>query len=130
VRCIVGARKSLRGCSSDRQYLECGLFLHWRRRLSAPRMRRPHRRNRDSLRVVASANTNQRAVAADVIGPREAVSGTVFTAVIYGIIDKIWDPEASLRGKRICVTGQISDYKVSGDRLPSEPVDPITRGLA
>jgi DNA/RNA endonuclease YhcR with UshA esterase domain len=35
----------------------------------------------------------------------------VFTAVIYGDNrSKFGTPETSLRGKRICVTGQISDY--------------------
>jgi hypothetical protein len=36
----------------------------------------------------------------------------VFTAVIYGDNrSKFGTPETSLRGKRICVTGQISDYR-------------------
>jgi len=36
----------------------------------------------------------------------------VFTAVIYGVNrSKFGTPETSLRGKRICVTGQISDYR-------------------
>src|SRR5438132_9876757 len=35
----------------------------------------------------------------------------IFTAVIYGDNrSKFGTPETSLRGKRICVTGQISDY--------------------
>ena len=36
----------------------------------------------------------------------------IFTAVIYGgNRAKFGTPETSLRGKRICVTGQISDYQ-------------------
>jgi len=42
----------------------------------------------------------------------------IFTAVIYGENrQKFGTPEISLRGKRICVTGQISDYQgEAGDR--------------
>jgi hypothetical protein len=41
----------------------------------------------------------------------------VFTAVIYGDHrSKFGTPETSLRGKRIRVTGQISDYREAGDR--------------
>jgi hypothetical protein len=49
----------------------------------------------------------------------------VFTAVIYGDNrQKFGTPETSLRGKRICVTGQISDYQGKPENRPyrSEPV--------
>jgi hypothetical protein len=42
----------------------------------------------------------------------KAYPHAVFTAVIYGDNrSKFGTPETSLRGKRICVTGQISDYR-------------------
>jgi hypothetical protein len=44
----------------------------------------------------------------------------IFTAVIYGDNrSKFGTPETSLRGKRICVTGQISD--IAGSRRSSLP---------
>ena len=46
----------------------------------------------------------------------------VFTAVIYGDNrQKFGTPEASLRGKRICVTGQISDYQGKPEIVLTEP---------
>jgi DNA/RNA endonuclease YhcR with UshA esterase domain len=46
----------------------------------------------------------------------------VFTAVIYGDNrQKFGTPETSLRGKRICVTGQISDYQGKPEIVLTEP---------
>ncbi len=45
-----------------------------------------------------------------------------FTAVIYGDIRaKFGTPETSLRGKRICVTGHISDYEGKPEIVLTEP---------
>ena len=46
----------------------------------------------------------------------------IFTAVIYGgDRPKFGTPETSLRGKRICVTGQISDYRGKPEIVLSNP---------
>jgi hypothetical protein len=46
----------------------------------------------------------------------------IFTAVIYGENRaKFGTPETSLRGKRICVTGQISDYQGKPEIVLTEP---------
>jgi hypothetical protein len=46
----------------------------------------------------------------------------IFTAVIYGDNrQKFGTPETSLRGKRICVTGQISDYQGKPGIVLTEP---------
>jgi hypothetical protein len=46
----------------------------------------------------------------------------VFTAVIYGDNRSKFDsPEISLRGKRICVTGQISDYRGKPEIVLTDP---------
>jgi DNA/RNA endonuclease YhcR with UshA esterase domain len=46
----------------------------------------------------------------------------IFTAVIYGDNRaKFGTPETSLRGKRICVTGQISDYQGKPEIVLTEP---------
>ena len=46
----------------------------------------------------------------------------VFTAVIYGMDRaKFGTPETSLRGKRICVTGKISDYHGKPEIVLTDP---------
>ena len=46
----------------------------------------------------------------------------IFTAVIYGDNrSKFGTPETSLRGKRICVTGQISDYRGKPEIVLTDP---------
>ena len=46
----------------------------------------------------------------------------VFSAVIYGDNrSKFGTPETSLRGKRICVTGQISDYHGKPEIVLTDP---------
>jgi hypothetical protein len=46
----------------------------------------------------------------------------VFTAVIYGDHrSKFGTPETSLRGKRVCVTGQISDYHGKPEIVLTDP---------
>ena len=46
----------------------------------------------------------------------------VFTAVIYGDNrSKFGTPETSLRSKRICVTGQISDYRGKPEIVLTDP---------
>jgi DNA/RNA endonuclease YhcR with UshA esterase domain len=46
----------------------------------------------------------------------------IFTAVIYGENRaKFGTPEISLRGKRICVTGRISDYQGKPEIVLTEP---------
>jgi hypothetical protein len=46
----------------------------------------------------------------------------IFTAVIYGDNrPKFGTPETSLRGKRICVTGQISDYYAKPEIVLTDP---------
>ncbi len=45
-----------------------------------------------------------------------------FTAVIYGDHrGKFGTPETALRGKRVCVTGQISDYQGKPEIVLTEP---------
>ena len=46
----------------------------------------------------------------------------IFTAVVYGDNrPKFGTPEASLLGKRICVTGQISDYQGKAEIVLTDP---------
>ena len=46
----------------------------------------------------------------------------VFSAVIYGDNrSKFGSPETALRGKRICVTGQISDYRGKPEIVLTDP---------
>jgi len=46
----------------------------------------------------------------------------IFTAVIYGDNrSKFGTPETSLRGKRICVTGQISEYRGKPEIVLTDP---------
>ena len=46
----------------------------------------------------------------------------IFTAVIYGDNrPKFGAPETALRGKRICVTGQISDYRGKPEIVLTDP---------
>ena len=46
----------------------------------------------------------------------------VFTAVIYGDHrSKFGTPETSLRGKHICVTGQITDYRGKPEIVVTDP---------
>lgn len=46
----------------------------------------------------------------------------IFTAVVYGDNrPKFGTPEASLLGKRICVTGQISDYQGKAEIVLTNP---------
>jgi len=46
----------------------------------------------------------------------------VFSAVVYGDNrPKFGSPEISLRGKRICVTGQISDYRGKAEIVLTDP---------
>ena len=46
----------------------------------------------------------------------------VFIAVIYGDYrSKFGTPETSLRGKRVCVTGQISDYHGKPEIVLTDP---------
>jgi DNA/RNA endonuclease YhcR with UshA esterase domain len=52
----------------------------------------------------------------------KAYSHAVFTAVIYGDNrSKFGTPETLLRGKRICVTGQISDYRGKPEIVLTDP---------
>lgn len=52
----------------------------------------------------------------------KAYPHAVFTAVIYGDNrSKFGTPETSLRGKRICVTGQISDYRGKPEMVLTDP---------
>jgi hypothetical protein len=52
----------------------------------------------------------------------KAYPRAVFTAVIYADNRaKFGTPETSLRGKRICVTGQISDYHGKPEIVLSDP---------
>jgi DNA/RNA endonuclease YhcR with UshA esterase domain len=62
------------------------------------------------------------AVAADIVGLGKPSPKAVFTAVIYGDNRaKFGTPETSLRGKRICVTGKISDYRGKPEIVLTEP---------
>jgi hypothetical protein len=46
----------------------------------------------------------------------------IFTAVVYGENRaKFGNPETGLRGKRICVTGKISDYQGKPEIVLTEP---------
>jgi hypothetical protein len=46
----------------------------------------------------------------------------IFTAVIYGDYrSKFGSPETSLRGQRICVTGQVSDYRGKPEIVLTDP---------
>jgi len=82
-----------------------------------------HRGNGDRLRRGrVRPIRGARAVAADTIGSREVYPHSVFTAVIYGDHrSKFGTPETSLRGKRICVTGQISDYHGKPEIVLTDP---------
>jgi DNA/RNA endonuclease YhcR with UshA esterase domain len=52
----------------------------------------------------------------------KAYPNAVFTAVVYGENRaKFGTPENSLRGKRICVTGKISDYRGKPEIVLTEP---------
>ena len=52
----------------------------------------------------------------------KAYPHAVFTAVIYGDNrSKFGTPETLLRGKRICVTGQISDYRGKPEIVLTDP---------
>jgi DNA/RNA endonuclease YhcR with UshA esterase domain len=52
----------------------------------------------------------------------EASPHAVFTAVIYGDNrSKFGTPETALRGKRTCVTGQVSDYRGKPEIVITDP---------
>ena len=52
----------------------------------------------------------------------EPSPNAIFTAVVYGSDrPKFGTPETSLRGKRICVTGQISDYQGKPEIVLTDP---------
>ena len=52
----------------------------------------------------------------------KAYPNSVFTAVVYGENRaKFGTPETSLRDKRICVTGKISDYRGKPEIVLTEP---------
>jgi hypothetical protein len=52
----------------------------------------------------------------------KAYPNAVFTAVVYGENRaKFGTPETSLRGKRVCVTGQISDYHGKPEIVLTDP---------
>jgi len=52
----------------------------------------------------------------------KAYPNAVFTAVVYGDNrPKFGAPETSLRGKRICVTGKISDYHGKPEIVLTDP---------
>jgi hypothetical protein len=52
----------------------------------------------------------------------KAYPHAIFTAVIYGDNrSKFGTPETSLRGKRICVTGQISEYRGKPEIVLTDP---------
>jgi len=52
----------------------------------------------------------------------EPSPNAIFTAVVYGNNrPKFGTPETSLRGKRICVTGQISDYQGKPEIVLTDP---------
>jgi DNA/RNA endonuclease YhcR with UshA esterase domain len=52
----------------------------------------------------------------------KAYPHAIFTAVIYGDNrSKFGTPETLLRGKRICVTGQISDYRGKPEIVLTDP---------
>jgi hypothetical protein len=51
-----------------------------------------------------------------------AYPNAVFTAVIFGTDrPKFGAPETSLRGKRVCVTGQIRDYRGKPEIILNDP---------
>jgi DNA/RNA endonuclease YhcR with UshA esterase domain len=73
--------------------------------------------------VVASAkyetNTQSQPTLLDLGKP---YPNAAFTAVVYGNNrQKFGSPETSLRGKRICVTGLISDYRGKPEIVLTEP---------
>ena len=52
----------------------------------------------------------------------KAYPNAVFTAVVYGENRaKFGTPETTLRGKRICVTGRISEYQEKPEIVLTEP---------
>jgi hypothetical protein len=73
--------------------------------------------------VVASANVRgQCSGPADVLDLGEPSPHAVFTAVIYrNNRPKFGTPETSLRGQRICVTRQISDYGGKPEIVLTDP---------
>jgi hypothetical protein len=53
---------------------------------------------------------------------RNPYPNAAFTAVIFGDDrPKFGSPEASLRGKRVCVTGQIRDYRRKPEIVLGDP---------
>ena len=111
---------------TDRNASACfgqqGLLGHCR--TSEPRRSGgPHGRNRNGLRGGGSAeyeaNEQNQPTLLDLGKPHP---NAIFTAVIYGENRaKFATPEISLRGKRICVTGQISDYQGKPEIVLTEP---------
>jgi DNA/RNA endonuclease YhcR with UshA esterase domain len=61
----------------------------------------------------------------------KAYPNAVFTAVVYGENRaKFGTPETSLRGKRVCVTGKISDYHGKAEIVLTDPSQLTTIGRA
>src|SRR5215469_13233927 len=81
------------------------------------------RRNRDGLRRGRISQVRcQLTVTADVLGPRQAYPNAAFTAAVYGEHrQKFGTPEITLHGKRICATGQISDYQGKPEIVSTDP---------
>jgi hypothetical protein len=83
--------------------------------------RRPHPRNHRGLRRGFSEEYEADAQSQSLDLGKPSPHAT-FTAVVYGENRaKFRTPETSLRGKRICVTGKISDYQGKREIVLTEP---------
>ena|SRR5205807_4775433 len=73
--------------------------------------------------VVASAKYEANAkLQATLLDLGKAYPNAVFTAVVYGENRaKFGTPETSLRGRRICVAGKISDYHGKAEIVLTDP---------
>jgi hypothetical protein len=94
--------------------------------------RGPHRGNRHRQRCRGFLRIRgQRAATATLLDLGKSSPKAVFTAVINGDNRaKFGTPEISLRGKRICVTGQIRGYQGKPEIVPTETrLGPMRKAL-
>src|ERR1700751_3610527 len=94
----------------DRLVVAIGVGQHGRRRRPQPVKCQPRR---------DLANARSQPTLLDL---GKSYPHAVFTAVIYGDHrSKFGTPETSLRGKRICVTGRISEYHGKPEIVLTDP---------
>ena len=112
-----------RACRSHRRYSGSGPSRPVRR-LSSPKDAAGHIGETATVcGVVASAKYEANAKSQPtLLDLGKAYPNAVFTAVVYGENRaKLGTPETALRGKRICVTGKISDYQGKPEIVLTDP---------